>query len=146
MYRRLKQSQIEVFLVHPGGPFWKNKDDGAWTITKGEVDPGEDLLAAAIREFNEETGFTATEPFHSLGEVRQKSGKRVHAWAFMGEWDPARIRSNTFEIEWPPKSGRHQQFPEVDRAEFFELSVARQKILGSELPFLDRLQGLVGEK
>jgi predicted NUDIX family NTP pyrophosphohydrolase len=145
MYRRRDESPMEIFLVHPGGPFWKNKDNGAWTIPKGEVDPGEDLLAAAIREFQEETGFTATEPFRSLGEVRHKSGKTVHAWAFAGDQDPARIQSNTFEIEWPPKSGRRQQFPEVDRADFFGLSAAHEKILASERPLLDRLQLLIGD-
>jgi predicted NUDIX family NTP pyrophosphohydrolase len=145
MYRRRDENPIEIFLVHPGGPFWKNKDNGAWTIPKGEVDPGEDLLAAAIREFQEETGFTATEPFVSLGQIRQKSGKTVHAWAFAGDQDPTRIQSNTFEIEWPPKSGRRQQFPEVDRADFFALSAAHEKILPSERPLLERLLVLIGD-
>ena len=145
MYRRPGERPVEVFLVHPGGPFWKNKDDGAWTIPKGEVDPGEALLAAAIREFQEETGFTATEPFVSLGEIRHKSGKRIHAWAFAGDQDPARLQSNTFEVEWPPKSGRQQKFPEIDRGAFFGLKVAHEKILASERPLLDRLEVLIGD-
>jgi predicted NUDIX family NTP pyrophosphohydrolase len=141
MYRgRTEQSNsVEILLAHPGGPFWKNKDDGAWTIPKGEVTPGEDLLAAAIREFTEETGLTPVPPFVPLGEIKQKSGKIIHAWAFQGDCDPAQIRSNTFELEWPPKSGRTQEFPEIDRAKFYDLVAARQKILVSERPLLDRL-------
>ena len=132
------RSSPEVFLAHPGGPFWKNKDNGAWMIPKGEVESGEDLLAAAIREFNEEIGLMPIEPFHPLGQVKHKSGKIVHAWAFQGDRDPNQVHSNTFEIEWPPKSGRRQEFPEVDRAEFFDLSAARRKMLPAELPLLDR--------
>jgi predicted NUDIX family NTP pyrophosphohydrolase len=128
----------EVLLVHPGGPFWKNRDDGAWMIPKGEVEPGEDLLAAAIREFNEETGLTPVEPFVALGQVKHKSGKILHAWAFQCDCDPTRIKSNTFEIEWPPKSGRKQEFPEIDLADFFDLTGARRKMLAAELPLLDR--------
>ena len=145
MYRgRTEQSNsVEILLAHPGGPFWKNKDDGAWTIPKGEVTPGEDVLAAAIREFTEETGLTPAPPFVPLGELKQKSGKIIHAWAFHGDCDPAQIRSNTFELEWPPKSGRTQEFPEIDRAEFYHLVTARQKILVAELPLLDRLAELV---
>jgi predicted NUDIX family NTP pyrophosphohydrolase len=145
MYRgRTEQSNsVEILLAHPGGPFWKNKDDGAWTIPKGEVTPGEDLLAAAIREFTEETGLTPAPPFVPLGEIKQKSGKIIHAWAFQGDCDPAQIRSNTFELEWPPKSGRTQEFPEIERAKFYDLVAARQKILVSELPLLDRLAELV---
>jgi len=142
MYRR-QGSQLEVLLVHPGGPFWKNKDDGSWMIPRGHVEPGEDLLATAIREFSEETGLLATEPFISLGELRHRSGKRVHAWAFCGTGDPASIRSNTFEMEWPPKSGRRQAFPEIDRAAFFTIPTARQKMLPAEEPFLDRLEQCV---
>jgi predicted NUDIX family NTP pyrophosphohydrolase len=134
---------IEVLLVHPGGPYWKNKDDGAWTIPKGEVDPGEELLEAAIREFSEETGLTPDGPFGTLGAVKHKSGKTVHVWAFPGDCDPGQIRSNTFELEWPPKSGRKQEFPEVDRAAFFELAAARHKILPAEQPLLDRLEEMV---
>jgi predicted NUDIX family NTP pyrophosphohydrolase len=140
MYRILeRQKLIEVLLVHPGGPYWKNKDDGAWTIPRGNVEPGEDLLAAAIREFSEETGLVPEEPFISLGEIRQRSGKRVHAWAFPGTCDPALICSNTFEIEWPPKSGRLEKFPEIDKAGFFTVALARQKILPAERLLLDRL-------
>jgi predicted NUDIX family NTP pyrophosphohydrolase len=145
MYRGTTEhsSSVEILLAHPGGPFWKNKDDGAWTIPKGEVTPGEDLLAAAIREFTEETGLTPAPPFVPLGEIKHKSGKIVHVWAFRGDCDPAQIRSNTFELEWPPKSGRTQEFPEIDRALFYDLAAARQKILVSELPLLDRLSELV---
>ena len=128
------------------GALWRNKDDGAWTIPKGEVETGEELLAAAIREFNEETGLTAIEPFLALGQVKHKSGKVVHAWAFRGDCDPTQIKSNTFEIEWPPKSGHRQEFPEIDRADFFDLFTARGKILAAEQPLLDRLAVLIGEK
>jgi predicted NUDIX family NTP pyrophosphohydrolase len=148
MYRmKADQSAFpEVLLVHPGGPYWRNKDDGAWTIPKGEVNPGEDLLAAAIREFTEETGLTPSGSFLPLGEVKHKSGKIVHAWAFPGDCDPAKIRSNTFELEWPPKSGRTQEFPEIDRAQFFDLPNARRKILPAEVALLDRLADAIGEK
>lgn len=141
MYRAVgNQNLLEILLVHPGGPYWKHKDDGVWTIPKGNVEPGEDLLTAAIREFSEETGLVPAEPFLSLGEIRQRSGKRVHAWAFRGTCDPASIRSNSFEIEWPPKSGKREKFPEVDRAAFFTVALALQKILPAEKPFLNRLE------
>lgn len=130
---------LQVLLVHPGGPYWRKKDDGAWTIPKGEVEPGEDVLTAARREFAEETGFTPTGPFLPLGSVRQKSGKLVHAWAFSGEFDLATLRSNSFSMEWPPGSGRQQQFPEVDRAEYFEPGAARTKIIPAQAAFVDRL-------
>jgi predicted NUDIX family NTP pyrophosphohydrolase len=148
MYRGRTEhrSSPEVLLVHPGGPFWRNRDDGAWMIPKGEVESGEDLLAAAIREFKEETGLTPTEPFLSLGQVKHKSGKIVHAWAFEGDCDPTKIRSNTFEVEWPPKSGRRQEYPEVDRAEFYDLANARRKMLAAEAPLLDRLAEIVSGK
>jgi predicted NUDIX family NTP pyrophosphohydrolase len=148
MYRDRTEHRAspEVLLVHPGGPFWKNKDDGAWMMPKGEVEPGEDLLAAAIREFNEETGLTPVEPYLALDQVKHKSGKILHAWAFHGDCDPAQIHSNTFELEWPPKSGCKQEFPEIDRAEFFELSTARRKMLVAELPFLDRFENLIRER
>ena len=147
MYRGRTEHRAlpEVLLVHSGGPYWKNKDDGAWTLPKGEVEPGEELLAAATREFNEETGFTAVEPFLALGQVKHKSGKIVHAWAFPGDCDPTQIRSNTYEIEWPPKSGRKQEFPEIDRAQFFDLTSARRKILPAELPLLDRFAVVIGD-
>ena len=138
MYRDTDHD-LEVLLVHPGGPFWQRKDNGAWTIPRGEVENGEDYLTAAIREFKEETGWQPQGPYLSLGEVRLRSGKTVHAWAFPGSVDPASLRSNLFEIEWPPKSGRQQQFPEIDRAGFFTMAEARDKMRISELPFLDRL-------
>jgi predicted NUDIX family NTP pyrophosphohydrolase len=138
MYRDADQG-LEVLLVHPGGPFWQRKDSGAWTIPRGEVEPGEDYLAAAIREFTEETGCPPAGPYLPLGEARQPSGKTVHAWAFRGTCDPSSIHSNLFEIEWPPKSGHRQQFPEIDRAGFFTIAEAQNKIIASELPFLNRL-------
>ena len=142
MYR-LSNSQLEVLLVHPGGPFWKNKDAGAWSIPKGEVDPGEDLLAAAQREFQEELGIHPTGKFVPLYPVKQKNGKTVHAWAVLGDCDPAAIKSNTFTMEWPPKSGRQTEFPEVDRAQFFDLPIARKKINPAQAAFLDQLQQIV---
>ena len=140
MYRDRTEHRpsVEILLVHPGGPYWRNKDDGAWTIPKGEVNKGEDLLAAATREFTEETGLVPSGSFIPLGEIKHKSGKIVHAWAFIGDCDPAQIHSNTFELEWPPKSGFTQTFPEIDRAGFFDLPTARRKILPSELTLLDR--------
>lgn len=139
MYRR-HDGKLEVLLVHPGGPFFKNRDEGAWSIPKGLVVGDEDLLSAAIREFEEETGLHPRGPFLALRPIIQKSGKIVHAWAFEGDCDPARIRSNTFEIEWPPRSGKKQVFPEIDKAEFFDLPTARKKILPAQLPFLDELE------
>jgi predicted NUDIX family NTP pyrophosphohydrolase len=140
---RVRDGSPEILLVHPGGPFFAKKDDGAWSIPKGEVAPGEDLLAAARREFAEETGLaedqTMNGPFVALGQVRQQSGKIVHAWACAGDCDPAAVRSNTFEIEWPPRSGQRQSFPEVDRGAFFDLETARRKINPAQASFLDRL-------
>lgn len=133
------QNHLEVLLVHPGGPFWQKRDVGAWMIPKGLVENGENLLNAAIREFNEETGITPQEPFISLGEIRHKSGKIVHAWAFCGNCDIAEIQSNMFEMEWPPKSGQMQQFPEIDRGAFFDLALAKEKMLPAEAPFIERL-------
>ena len=138
--RRLDESS--VFLVHPGGPFWHKKDIGAWSIPKGEVSAGEDFLVAAKREFTEETGFTADGEFIPLGEVKQGGGKIVTAWAVEQDCLP-NIQSNTFTMEWPPKSGRMQEFPEVDRAEWFPLEEARRRILPGQVPFLDRLLALV---
>jgi predicted NUDIX family NTP pyrophosphohydrolase len=130
----------EVLLVHPGGPFWARRDVGAWSIPKGEHDEGEDPIDAARREFAEETGSgLALEDLVALGEVRQRSGKRVAAWAAAGELDPASVRSNTFELEWPPRSGRTQTFPEVDRAEWFGLEEARRRLLPAQAEFIDRL-------
>jgi predicted NUDIX family NTP pyrophosphohydrolase len=134
---------VEVLLVHPGGPFWARKDLGAWSIPKGEVEEGEELLAVAHRELAEETGFTAPGPSLPLGEVRQKSGKLVHAWAVRADADPRELRSNTFEMEWPPRSGRMRAFPEVDRAEWFDIAEARRRINPAQAAFLDRLAALV---
>jgi predicted NUDIX family NTP pyrophosphohydrolase len=140
---RLATGGIEVLLVHPGGPFWARRDLGAWSIPKGEYGPDETPLAAARREFAEELGVAAPEgPVEDLGEVRQKSGKRVRAWALAGDLDPSRVRSNTFTLEWPPRSGVTQEFPEVDRAAWFELTVAREKITAAQVPLLDRMEEL----
>jgi len=141
---RLIDGEPEVLLVHPGGPFWQGKDLGSWSVPKGEVDAGEDPLVAARREFAEETGFPVVGEARSLGEVRQRSGKRVHAWAVRGDVDPARLVSNDFELEWPPRSGRVQKFPEVDRAEWFNLDEARRRILPAQIPLIDRLSVLLG--
>jgi predicted NUDIX family NTP pyrophosphohydrolase len=142
---RLATGGIEVLLVHPGGPFWARRDLGAWSIPKGEYGPDETPLAAARREFAEELGVAAPEgPVEDLGEVRQKSGKRVRAWALAGDLDPSRVRSNTFTLEWPPRSGVTQEFPEVDRAAWFELTVAREKITAAQVPLLDRVEELQG--
>jgi predicted NUDIX family NTP pyrophosphohydrolase len=131
---------IEVLLVHPGGPFWAKKDDGAWSIPKGEYDPGEDPLAAARREFAEELGVLAPKgDFVDLGMVTQSGRKMVAAFAVAGDFDPAKLKSNVFETEWPPRSGRMQSFPEVDRAGWFAPEAARTKILASQIPFIDRL-------
>ena len=131
---------IEVLIVHPGGPLWARRDDGAWSIPKGECDPGEDPLATARREFAEEIGVPAPagEPL-ALGEVRLKSGKRVIAWALEGDLDPAAIRSNTFAMQWPPRSGRIQEFPEVDRGAWFTPAGARLKLNAAQVEFVDRL-------
>jgi predicted NUDIX family NTP pyrophosphohydrolase len=141
MYRRRPaDGALQVLLVHPGGPFWKNKDEGAWTIPKGEVLEGEDLLATAKREFAEETGVAPAGEFLPLRSVQQKGGKTVHAWAFEGDLDTAAIRSNTFTMEWPPRSGRRAEFPEIDRAEFFDLATARKKINSAQAALLDQLE------
>jgi predicted NUDIX family NTP pyrophosphohydrolase len=133
---------IEVLLVHPGGPFWAKKDAGAWSIPKGEIAPGEEPLDAAQREFEEETSFTPKGPYLPLGDVRQKSGKIVAAWAFQGTCDPAKLRSNSFSMEWPPRSGEQQTFPEIDRGAFFEISAAREKMSPVDAEFLSRLEAL----
>jgi predicted NUDIX family NTP pyrophosphohydrolase len=130
---------LEVLLVHPGGPFWRRKDLGAWTVPKGEVQPGEDLLDAARREFHEETGWPAEGEVIPLGQVRQASRKVVHAWAIEGEFDPAALNSNTFEMEWPPRSGKVAVFPEADRAAWFGIDEARRRILPAQAPLLDAL-------
>ncbi len=138
MYRR-RDHAIEVFLVHPGGPYWAKKDAGSWTIPKGEYLDGEDPLDAAKREFQEETGFTAEGDLIELGEFKQPSGKIVVAWAFEGDCDPGELKSNTCLIEWPPRSGRKIEIPEVDRGEWFSIEDARERILKGQAPFLDRL-------
>ena len=138
MYRK-SGSGLEVFLVHPGGPFWARKDKGAWSIPKGIIAEGEDKLEAAKREFAEETSITPSEPYIYLGEVRQKSGKGVYAWAFERNNDPPQLKSNTFTIEWPPRSGRMHEFPEIDQGKFFPLPEAHQKINQSQEEFLNRL-------
>jgi predicted NUDIX family NTP pyrophosphohydrolase len=139
-----RRRELEVLLGHPGGPFWGKKDAGVWTIPKGLVDPGEELLAAALREFTEETGFTARAPFIALAPVKQKSGKTVHGFACVGDFDPEKLACNAFEIEWPPRSGRRERFPEIDRIAWFGLEQAREKILGYQRPFLDELERRVG--
>jgi predicted NUDIX family NTP pyrophosphohydrolase len=136
---RVRGGELEVLLGHPGGPFWAAKDLGVWTLPKGEVNPGEDLLVAARREFAEETGGTSTPPFLELGSIRQKSGKTVHAWGFQGDFDTAQLRSGTYQMEWPPGSGQLGTFPEVDRVAFFSIPEARRRILGAQAEFLDRL-------
>lgn len=130
---------VEVLLVHPGGPFWARKDDGSWSIPKGEFADGKEPLAAAKREFEEEMGVPPAGDFLPLEPVRQPSGKLVLAWAVRSDFDPSSLKSNTFFMEWPPKSGRQQEFPEVDRAAWFELESARPKILKGQAPFLDQL-------
>jgi predicted NUDIX family NTP pyrophosphohydrolase len=130
---------LEVLLVHPGGPVWSKKDLGAWSIPKGELSEGEDLLAAAHREFLEETGCSVEGPTIPLGDLRQRSGKIVHAWAVRSDFDPGRLRSNHFEMEWPRGSGKVGSFPEVDRAAWFDVAEARQRILPGQAEFLDRL-------
>ena len=140
MYRRHNR-QLEVFLVHPGGPFWAKKDLGAWSISKGEYLEGELPLEAARREFEEETGFAATGDFLDLGAVQQAGGKVVSAWAFEGDCDPNKLISNRCEIEWPPRSGRKIEIPEVDRASWFSIAEAKERILKSQVPFLERLSG-----
>jgi len=144
MYR-CRQGILEVFLVHPGGPFWAKKDLGAWSLPKGEYPPGDDPLAAARREFEEETSFPASGPFLRLTPLRQPSGKIIRAWAFRGDCDAAAVRSNTFSMEWPPRSGRQQEFPEVDRAAWFSIEAAKDRIFRGQVPFLDELPRLLAE-
>ncbi|HEY8548769.1 MAG TPA: NUDIX domain-containing protein [Vicinamibacterales bacterium] len=138
MYREAADG-IEVFLVHPGGPFFRNKDEGAWTIPKGVIEEGEEPLAAAQREFTEETGFTPSGPYLPLTPVKQKGGKVVMAWAFRGDCDPFTVKANTFTIEWPRGSGRMREFPEIDYAAFFPVAEARRKLNPAQVAFLDDL-------
>jgi predicted NUDIX family NTP pyrophosphohydrolase len=142
LYRRVS-GRIEVLLVHPGGPFWKNKDAGAWTIPKGEIDPDEDALACALRELKEETGLVLDAPATPLPTVTQKGGKVVRAWAIEGDFDPAALTTVTFEMEWPPKSGRRASFPEVDRAEWMDVKTAREKINAAQAALLDSLTAIL---
>jgi predicted NUDIX family NTP pyrophosphohydrolase len=147
VYRVSDSEVIETLIVHPGGPFWARKDEGAWSVPKGEYDDGTDPLAAAEREFEEEIGQRAPAGERvELGEVRQSGGKRVTAWAVEGDVDVAHITSNTFEIEWPRGSGRRREFPEVDRAEWVTAATARVKLLKGQVPFIDRLMQAVGER
>ena len=142
MYR-VREGTIEVFLVHPGGPFWARKDDGAWSIPKGEYTEGENPLDVAKREFREETGSEILGAFRSLSPLKQPSGKVITAWAVEGDLDAAGITSNLFSLEWPPKSGRQQQFPEVDRGGWFNLAAAKTKLLPGQRPFLDQLAAIL---
>ena len=144
LYRR-RGGLLELFLVHPGGPFWASKDAGAWSIPKGEYGAGEDPLAAARREFTEETGFAAAGPFLPLTPLKQKSGKLIQAFACEGEADPGALTSNTFTLEWPPHSGQTQEFPEVDRGAWFPLTEAREKIHPGQAAFLEELARLLSE-
>jgi len=138
LYRR-RSLGVEVLLAHPGGPFWARKDLGAWTIPKGEIDPGEDPVSAARREFREEIGLDVTAPVEPLGQIKQPGGKIVLIWTAEGDFDPARLASNTFEMEWPKGSGHMRLFPEVDRAAWFDLGEARRRILPGQAPFLEAL-------
>jgi predicted NUDIX family NTP pyrophosphohydrolase len=138
LFRRCAGS-IEVLLAHPGGPFWAGRDAGAWTIPKGGIHHDEEPLAAAVREFTEETGFVPAPPYVPLGAIRQRSGKIVHAWAFEGDCDPAALVSNTVETEWPPRSGKRIAVPEIDRAQFFGLAEARQLINVAQVELIERL-------
>lgn len=143
LYRR-RPAGLEYFLVHPGGPFWRARDLGAWSIPKGGIGPGEAPLDAARREFLEETGFPATGPFHPLTTIRQPSGKWVRAWLAEGDLDPARLSSVTFRLEWPPRSGQFQDYPEVDRGGWFDLAGALAKILPAQAPLLREAAALLG--
>jgi predicted NUDIX family NTP pyrophosphohydrolase len=138
LFRRTSRG-LEVLLGHPGGPFWRNRNLGTWTIPKGLIAPGESLLAAAKREFTEETGYKPRGKSVSLGEAKQPGGKIVHVWAVEGDWETLTLRSNQFQMEWPPRSGRIQHFPELDRAAWFSIADARRSILKGQAVFLDRL-------
>ena len=142
LFRRNRGS-VEVLLGHPGGPFWKKKDHGAWSIPKGLISFGEAPLDAAKREFEEETGYRPCGEFIALGDAKQPGGKTVHVWATEDDWNPDELKSNMFEMEWPPRSGKHQSFPELDRASWFETEEARERILKGQAVFLDRLQDVL---
>lgn len=144
MYRH-GATGLEVLLAHPGGPFFRRKDEGSWTIPKGRPEPGEQLQETARREFREEIGLPVSEPLVPLGDIRQRGGKLVHAWAFAGDMPPGFVpTSNLFEVEWPPRSGHRQMYPEVDRAEFFPISEAKVRIIESQIPLIDRLSAFLG--
>lgn len=143
MLFRRRDTEVELLLVHPGGPLWARKDDGAWSIPKGEPDENEEPLSAAIRECAEELGTAVTGAFLPLAPIRQSGGKIVLAWAVEADFDPRMLTSNTFQMEWPPRSGRQQEFPEVDRADWFTPDVARRKILKGQVPLIDELLALV---
>ena len=145
LYRRVN-GRLEVLLVHPGGPFWRNKDDGAWTVPKGEVAEGEGLLEAAKREFGEELGVKPDGEFVELTPVKQRGGKVVHGWAFEGDLDTTAVRSNTFTTEWPPRSGKRVEFPEIDRAEFFDAATAKRKINSAQVAFVAEVEGLTSRR
>ncbi len=142
LYRR--RGELEVFLVHPGGPFWSKKDAGAWSVPKGEINEGEEPFEAAKREFTEETGFPIDGEFRPLDPVKQSGGKVVQAWAIEADCDPAQVRSNLFSLEWPPKSGKTQQFPEVDRAGWFDIPDARMRIVPAQIGFIEQLISVLG--
>jgi len=142
MYR-IRDGRLQVFLAHPGGPYFKHKDEGAWTIPKGEPEPAEDLLVTARREFEEETGIVPTGPYTPLKPIRQKGGKIVHAWAFEGDCEGKPIVSNHFVLEWPPGSGRRTEFPEVDRAEFFDVAVAKRKVKPAQAALIEELEEII---
>lgn len=141
MFRK-QGNEVEFFIVHPGGPFWKNKDEGAWSIPKGEFAEGEEPLIAARREFREETGFDVDGDFHALSPVKQKSGKWIFAWGVEGNLDQSRIHSNTFPLQWPPKSGKYIDVPEVDRGGWFNYEVAKKKLIPGQVALLDELYTL----
>ena len=145
MYR-IRDGALQFLLAHPGGPFWKDRDAGAWTIPKGEIQQGEEPLAAAQREFEEEVGFKPRGRFIELAPITQKSGKIVQAWAFEGDCDPARVRSNTFKMEWPPHSGKFEDCPEVDRAGFFGMEEAKGKINPAQIPLLVEATQRLGQR
>lgn len=144
LYRR-RGGRLEFLLAHPGGPVFRRRDAGAWTIPKGEIEPGEEPLAAARRELLEETGFLVDGPFVPLGSVKQKNGKTVHAWACEAEVDPKRLKSALFRMQWPPRSGSYPEFPELDRAEYFDFAAAKEKLNAAQFELVERLVRQLGD-